>query len=279
MGASKLLKVEAVSSENTGECGVNFPEASLLCRSLSVAIYSVLAVVMLALPLNSVWAAGESNVPPSADICEADSPLCRRIAVEVAKLEFTEVIRHELVGRRAGALLCPETDPDCCPPQLGQVCAQKEMALVRQARRKLHKENSDSICDLWPPGCRGFPGDVFECPAGSVLGDFGMCLELVNPLPIPDPSPLPCPCGWTSNVYGGCSPKPCPGRLLNLACTFGCFPDTFKAAERRQGEGSTLMRYLGEKEVQVEAIRHLREDLKNELDALERHVKKISKAQ
>ena len=88
--------------------------------------------LLVCFPLATAWA-GDPN--PQPNFCREDSPLCRRLAVEVAILDITDRIDQEVNLRGSFALLCPENDPQCCPPHLMPFCFQIQRDLAREARQ------------------------------------------------------------------------------------------------------------------------------------------------
>lgn len=240
--------------------------------------------LLVCFPLATAWA-GDPN--PQPNFCREDSPLCRRLAVEVAILDITDRIDQEVNLRGSFALLCPENDPQCCPPHLMPFCFQIQRDLAREARRAYQSVSllsfkgcpwSEEICDSfgsfycgpdkrWLPwaGCVGELEPPINCPSG--WKQVGLSCA----------PPPPCPCGFKHNSKGLCIPKVCYLFGGRVPCRTYCAENqVFVDTAAKRPARSNLGRHLNDRAVQLEAAKRVRENLRVALEALEEELKKLS---
>ena len=230
-------------------------------------------VALLCCVLSPAWA---QDSTPEPSLCVVDSPVCRKLAIEVAKLELTDFIQRELDSLRSGSFLCPEDNPNCCPPRLMPLCSQVQRDHVVDAQRQFHSVLAGRFGDCpWSAEMCDSLGS-FYCGAEAGWTPWGGCspgLEL-PPRP-PLPPPLPCPCGTTPNLKGLCIPKVCTGPSGRVPCNFLCSDDLVAISDPPAPE-SNLERHMRDQKVQIEAAKRLREDLKAALEEAEAQIKELS---
>lgn len=241
-------------------------------------------VLLLCCSLAPAWAGDPS---PQPNLCTEDSRACQSLAVEVAMLDIADRIGREVDLRRSTNLLCPEDNPQCCPPHLMPVCFQLQRDLVLEARRSYQSVSLSSfggcpfgreICDSfgsfycgpeesWTPwgGCSTVFDPPINCPPGWSQAGFGC-----------EP-PLPCRCGFEHNSKGICIPKVCYQFGARVPCLTLCGLDQVfvETAASRPAE-TNLGRHLSDREVQLDAAKRVREDLKLSLEAVEKEIKELS---
>lgn len=223
-------------------------------------------------------------------LCAEDSAACRDLAVGVAALNIRErteaAVEVEQAARRA-EMLCPEDNPQCCPPPLMPFCSQVQRDLTLQARHAYQNAYllrfddcpfSEEICDAtetfceaderWVPwaGCidSSLEPPVF-CPPGWTR--VGLSCE----------PPPPCRCGFEHNSKGICVPKVCQLRGIPVPCRNLCDePVVFEAFFGTAPAGSRLGRHLQDRRVQLEAAERVRSDLQQSLKLLEEEIEGLS---
>ena len=245
---------------------------------------SRISVLLICCSLVPAWA-GDPN--PQPNFCTEDSPACRSLAVEIAMLDIADQIGREVDLRRNINLLCPEDNPQCCPPQLMPFCFQIQRDLVFEARRSYQNVSlsnfggcpwSREICDSlgsfycgpdgsWTPwgGCGLVLEPPVDCPPGWSQVGFGC-----------EPPP-PCDCGFEHNSKGICIPKVCYRFGIRVPCMTFCGEDqVFVEAATNRPVESNLGRHLSDRTVQIEAAKRVREDLEVALEAVEKEIKGLS---
>lgn len=225
---------------------------------------------------------------PQPNLCTVDSPACRNLAVEIAVLDIQDRIDTQVELGRGANHLCPEDNPNCCPPRLMPFCSQVQRDIVVEARRAYQSRAvgsyndcpwSKPICDSlggfycgpgtsWTPwtGCLDIGIPPIDCPPGWKQTEFGVC----------EPPP-PCPCGFIHNPKGICIPKPC-FRLGQLVpcLTFCGELEVLSPAASPQPPESPLERHLLDSDVHLEAAKRVRENLKLALETVEKEIEELS---
>ena len=202
-------------------------------------------------------------------------------------LDITDRMEREVDLRRSFNLLCPEDNPQCCPPHLMPICFQVQRDLVLEARRAYQSPSllsfegcpwSQEVCDSfgsfycdrderWLPwaGCVGNLEPPINCPPGWIQN--GLSCE----------PPLPCRCGYEHNSKGICIPKVCYLGHVQVPCRTFCGDDqVFVEAAANRSPESNLARHLSDREVQLEAAKRVQGNLKVALEAVEEEIKKLS---
>ncbi len=245
---------------------------------------SALTVLSICCPLAPALA---SDPSPQPNFCAGDSPACRTLAVEVAKLDIADRIGSAVDLGRGYDLLCPEDNPDCCPPPLRPVCFQIQRDLVLEARRSYQSTSLTSFggCPWSPAVCDSF--GAFYCGPDQNWTPWGGCSKVFDP-PINCPPgwsqvgftcvpPPPCPCGFEHNSKGICIPKVCYRLGTRVPCLTLCGLDqVFVERTPAPAPGSGLGRHLTDPKVQLEAAREVRADLEAALEALEAEIQELS---
>ena len=215
-------------------------------------------------------AARAGDPSPQPSLCEVDSPACRNLAIGVAKLELSESVHRVIDRHRGGSLLCPEDNPNCCPPRLMPVCAEIEQRVVVAARAVFHRslvsQHMDNLCES-KLDCRFLTQqkDHFDFDPLPWSGDL---------------SPRECPCGWVFNpLRNKCEREICTARGFAIPCGYACaFDNLVVALEDREPPppSSPLERHLRDRGVQLEAAKLLRDELRHALGAVEKEVAELS---
>lgn len=184
-------------------------------------------------------------------------------------------------------MLCPEDNPQCCPPHLMPFCSQIQHDLALQAQQGyenaylLRTEKcpfSEEICDAtetfceaderWLPwaGCIDASLDPpIYCPPGWKQVGLGC-----------EPPP-PCACGFEHNSKGICVPKVCQRHGILVPCLNLCEdPVVYEDFLGAPAAESRLGRHLQDKRIQLEAAKRIRMDLRTSLDLVEEEIKKLS---
>jgi hypothetical protein len=137
---------------------------------------------------------------------------------------------------------------------------------------------SKAICDSlgsfycgpdksWNPwsGCVGVLTPPINCPPGW------------KPVGLGCEPPPPCPCGFEHNSKGICIRKVCSRFGVRVPCRTFCGGDqVFPATATKRPAESNLGRHLQNREVQLEAAKRVREDLRLQLEAVEGEIKELS---
>lgn len=225
----------------------------------------ILAVLAFAA---STTRAGDPSPQPS--LCEADSPACRNLAIGVAKLELSDTIYRVIDRDRGGSLLCPEDNPNCCPPRLMPFCADLERQVVGAAQAEFHQflasRQMDDLCQR-KLDCRFLirQGDRIRFDPLQRFGDLSF---------------RECPCGWRFNpLREKCEPETCTARGFAIPCGYACaLDDLVVALEDREPPppSSPLEHHLRDRGVQLEAAKLLRDELRHALGAAEKEVAELS---
>ena len=262
----------------------------MICKLVKKLIPLILCIAGI-----SVWAV--DNIESHSRFCIDDSPACRVLAVEISVLELTDKIDLQIEGNQSFNLLCPEDNPNCCPPNLLPVCGQAQEDLILRAKKSYDTslsilasreiaagQNSSVDCDFGSPEC-GVMNDL-NCRPGEiwspVLGCTGGIVDNFPPPPV-------CGCGAEPNQYGGCSIKMCQtfgGLGADIPCTFFCeaglgileSDNSFVSmmSQIKDKEESNLGRHMKEQSVQLEAAEQLRKKLKSALITLDEEIKKLN---
>lgn len=232
--------------------------------------------------------AAAADPSPQPNFCAQDSAACRNLAVEIAMLDVADRIGAVVDLRRGIDVLCPEDNPNCCPPELMPFCFQTQRDLVLEARRVYQSRSvgdyddcpwSSTICDSlgpfycgpessWTPwtGCLDVAFPPIDCPLGWTRLEFGGCLP-----------PPPCPCGFVHNPKGLCIPKVCYRLGVRVPCLTLCGIDQVFVAEVEPPPPETnLERHLLDRAVHLEAAQRLRDDLRSKLEAVEKEIAELS---
>lgn len=222
--------------------------------------------------------------------CAEESVACRHLAVGVAMLNIRERIEAAVEVEQAGRsvrMLCPEDNPQCCPPHLMPLCSRVQRDLALQAQHAYRNAYlprfercpfSEEICDgietfceadeRWLPwaGCIEASGDLpIYCPPGW---------KQVGPSCQPPP---PCECGFEPNSKGICVPKVCQRNGVPVPCRNLCddrvvFEDFIGVAPAE----SRLGRHLQDRRIQLEAAERVRSDLQKALKLVEEEIEDLS---
>jgi hypothetical protein len=243
-------------------------------------------VLMICCWLTPAWA-GDPSPQPNPDLCTEDSRACQRLAVEVAILDIADRIDREVDLRRSTNLLCPEDNPQCCPPHLMPVCFQIQRDLVFEARRRYQSVSLSSFggCPFSPEICDSFGS--FYCGPEESWTPWGGCSTVLDPR-ITCPAgwsqvgfnclpPPPCPCNSAHNSKGICIPQLCYWLGRRVPCMTGCLEDlVFEETAASRPTESNLGRHLSDRQIQLEAAKRVREDLKLSLEVVEKAIKELS---
>lgn len=252
------------------------PERTLiLCRGFVVVLLGVAVLIPGAATWGSEPASGYGP-------CREDSALCRNLAIEVARAELSNYLDQEFSLTQPPTALCPESNPDCCPPENHHECAQLQRQTIAALRQRLHSDISPRYDCPWTKDiCEDFGPFYCEpeerwtplgCQSGSLLA-FS-----VNPLEVPVFSQNwePCECNEYRDERGVCRPihtSQCLpfGREGHLCPVI---PDCDAADHTKvvHWPDSPLARHLSDRGVQLEASRRLRGELKAKLNSLNKHI-------
>jgi hypothetical protein len=224
------------------------------------------AILLCFLLVGPVWAGDPAT--PQTKICIKDSKACRMLAVEVTKLNFSDLITQKLGSRQGNNFLCPADNPQCCPPHLMPLCS---------------KVNKDFIFETRRENLNGWNSFLCEAGGGRWNELLGTCKPDDFIIGVYDPPRPPfgnnCDtCSETINKKGKCVPKKsCLFRGTMLPCDFVCrkAPDAekFKMVESNP---SILSRHMTDTKVQIEAARQVQKDLKISMRILDAEIKKLS---
>lgn len=238
--------------------------------------FSIFSLILMCCPLGLVWAGAPILEP---NLCVKDSRACQKLAIEVAKLDYYDFISREQDLREHDSFLCPEDNPQCCPPHLMPICAQVEKDLVVEARRVFQSMVSSRFGDCpWSSEICDSLGPFYCGPDGGWTPWGGCSPGIVYEPPIPPDPPLPCPCGTVPNSKGLCISKVCTMFGTRVPCRTLCdAPDKLTAKSSAQRPESNLGRHLADTKVQLEAAKKVREDLKSALNVLEKKIRELSK--
>lgn len=251
-------------------------------RIASVFGVSILLVCCVPAPARA------ADPSPQPNFCREDSPACRHLAIEIAMLDITERIGTEVDLRRSTDLLCPEDNPECCPPELMPFCFHAQRDLVTEARRAYQSRSvgdyddcpwSRQICDSlgpfycgpeggWTPwtGCLDVATPPIDCPPGWTQTEFGGCQP-----------PPPCPCGFVHNPKGLCIPKTCFRLGIPVPCLTLCGNEqVFVEFGPPRPPATNLERHLQDRAVHLEAAKRVRQDLEVALKAVEKEIAELS---
>lgn len=250
--------------------------------------YSFL-LMFFALHLGFPAAAQDPSPQPKLNtgLCAQDSRVCRSLAVEVAKLNIADRIDSEIASRRNTNLLCPQDDPQCCPPRLMPFCSALQRNFILGARSAYRNVSltrvgecpvQDEICDAM---------ETF-CAANERWLPWAGCVDLVSTPPIhcepgwsqngltcvPPPS---CECGFEPNGNGKCIPKTCYARGARVRCADICSIEERQVAIQLGPAPveSNLGQNLRDIGVQIEAAQGVRAELKATLEAVEREIREL----
>ncbi len=233
--------------------------------------------VLLGLTLSVLAEEDKSSGPmlaADAAFCEDDSSSCRGLAIEVAKLDILDAIKRDTSRQTAQIFLCPEDNPNCCPPHLMPVCQRIQLDVARRARDDLHTlalAKSDD-CPWDKKTCDSLGS--FYCGPDKDWSPLLGCNERPK-LVIPDfpPVPDPCPCGYRENHKRICIPKLCTFGGHFVDCQHACGVEPPRLELPRN---SRLAEQLQNREVQIEAANAVRDDLMKALSILDEQVKQLS---
>lgn len=222
--------------------------------------------------------------------CTKDTAACRSLAVGVAALNIreriTSAVEVEQANRRA-EMLCPEDNPQCCPPSLMPFCNRIQQDLTLKAKYDYRNgfllrfdncpfskdvcEGFDVFCDQderWLPwsGCTPISDPpIAVCPVGSKQVGFNC-----------EPPPL-CECGWKPNDKGICIPDICQAMGQPIPCPALCdIPTKLAPLFSRTPTKTRLGHHLQDRQVQLEAANRVREDLQRSLKLVEEEIRKLS---
>jgi hypothetical protein len=230
--------------------------------------YSVFpTILMFFMLVGSVWASDPST--PKANLCLKGSKACRMLAVQVAKLNFSDLIKRKMDSRPRSSFLCPEDNPQCCPPNLMPLCSQTEKDYVFETRREVLAGWDSFLCEVNGGNWSELTG---TCKSKNIA-------DRVFDPPFPPWQDDCDPCREKHNSKGYCiKKKSCPFRGIMLSCDFVCrkAPDAVKV-KTVKAKSSNLIRHLSDKDVQLEAAKQVHEDLKTALEFLDAEIKILSK--
>lgn len=205
------------------------------------------------------------------DLCERDADACRALAIEILRLDLVNEMESRVTAASRGSFICPDGG-SCCPAGSEDFCARIEAGLLAEAQYLVAVARQDD-CNLVASLC-----DTIEttCERDEVYLPWFGCTP---PIVIEDPGlPMPpvCPPG---TVPDGdvCKPQPCYASGLGIRIPCPAFEEflverTANAAYagRAERSGNRLLQFIEDEAVRGAAIRGLRNDLQNAINALDR---------
>jgi len=237
--------------------------------------FSIFSVILMCCTLSPAWA-GDPNPQPS--LCVEDSRACQMLAIEIAKLDFSDFISRDLEVRRRDSFLCPENNPQCCPPHLMPICSQVEKDLVVEARQNYQSVVSYRFGDCpWSSEICDSLGPFYCGPDGGWTPWGGCSPGIVFEPPTPPDPPRPCPCGTKPNSKGICIAKVCTMYGVRIPCNINCDLPVVAAKSGTLRPESNLARHLADTQIQLEAAKRVREDLISALEILEIEIQELSR--
>lgn len=242
-----------------------------------------IATAVIALAFMHVVAApafAEENVEYRSDLCVEDSAACRGFALEIAKMDVTETINKARGLVPTGSFLCPEDNPQCCPPRLQPMCVTYRDALVDWARAQLQLSARSERCPFEASICESL-GSLY-CGPNEVFIPWRGCSGIVVVDPPRPPWP-PCPPGKKHNSKGFCIDEPCFFRDtgLRIPCNFAPDNNEFFANRTFQATSTApapnLIKHLNDKDLRLQAARQVLEDLKAAANSVEEQIKQLTR--
>lgn len=237
----------------------------------------LVVLILLGSPLSA-----QSDKPRYAsDLCEVDSEACRKLAVEISKLDLADMLDRQQQSNNSADLMCPENNPDCCIGINNDNCAAVNKSLIKAARKELESAVlfrgngcpfSQEICDFFPSGT--FCEDDQEysylvgCYDQPVFSDW-------------EPPKKICPCGQEIRENAqACLPKRCYRRGVPVPCVSACdipvavlVPGISTPADSALPQ---LLDQLQRKEVQIEAAKVLYDELSGKLKVVKAEILSLS---
>lgn len=214
-----------------------------------------------------------------SDPCKKDMAACDALAIEITKLDFQHILEQRIAALRGTHALCPDENPNCCPPELAPVCSQIARDRVARARSDYINSEQNEECPYGPEVCDVL-GNLY-CGPDSVYLPWGVCASkgiLIDPcrgdwheIGPGVCAPPPPRCGpderWNGKI---CVPKKCIFKGLVVPCPITAPDELKKALAAKRAPRGNLSRRLQDPVVQSKAYRELHDELETAMSELDR---------
>lgn len=221
----------------------------------------------------------EKNVS-IANLCAENTRECREFALAIAKKDIAEIITRERKNLAGGSFLCPESNPNCCPPHLLPLCSKYQSELIAGARAQLKLKTSSDV-KLVSQFSQDCPFSSSFCTPnceGEFLKPWGCAVDFPDLIYNPDPWD-DCDKGEVHNPKGICIPKPCYFRntLIPVPCSIlDQGSNELAISVDRSTPTPILINNLNDKKVRLEAAKQVLKDLQSEINSVEKEINRLS---
>lgn len=216
----------------------------------------------VAVILFGILTAQSATAQDAFGVCAAGEKQCRALAIATNKVAIAEQLQLTRPQFDPGQFLCPEDNPNCCPPRLMPVCMEHGTLIIDQTLILMRAKQKPEKCPFSAEICDSLAG--FYCGPDASWTPWTGCHTIADPV-LPDP-PRPCPMG---QVFNGkiCIPQKC------FHPTFGveipCRPlGDGQFAALRSDRMSTVMNVLQDEAIAERARSEMVQELNEALKAL-----------